>query len=222
MRLIRSVLAICVFLLFGASLSHAGTISGSVYCDMPALNTPDPGSTYAGTLCATFEAGSINFASDGGGGRDTLGWFLDTGSTLPGSVTYLNGYTASSNFDNTLFTFTGQAFFANGAQYTVTHDDGTVMQVNGMTVFSSPSPTPPITDMFTYTGVTGTYDFAFNYTQDGGGAVYYTNAADSPVPESGSLILVLIGTGVVGTSGAIRYRLEHKPAGQEDVPPSAT
>ena len=207
MRFLRFAFAIpCLVLLTLSAVSaHANTINGSAYCQLTDPNTPAPGSPNTGTLCATFQASSINFVSDGNGGRNSLGWFLDMGSTIPGSITYLNGFDAGSSLDMTLFAFTGQAFFTNGAQYSVTHDDGTVMQVNGVTVLNLPQPTSPVTDSFIYTGPTGVYDFAYNYTEDTGGSTYQTNATDSPVPEPSSL--ALLGTGVIGAVGLVRRRL---------------
>ena len=171
--------------------AHANTISGSVFCnlsDAEASNTPVPGlSPTSGTLCATFESTGIDFTNTG---PNTIGNFLNSNNLILGDIHYLNGFSADSGLDYSLFQFTGFGAFQNGQTYSATHDDGTVMTVNGATVINAPSPTPARTDTFTWTGDSGNYNFAYDFTEEAGSTVYYTDATNSPVPEPTTALLL--------------------------------
>jgi hypothetical protein len=216
MRLVfRLSLAVpCIAALLAApGTVRAASISGVAYCGISSAvagSTPTSATLSAGEAtgkeCATFSATSITFSAETSAGY-SLGGFL-TGDGAAYSISYLNGYTAGSGLNNTLFVFTGTASFTNGSSFDVTHDDGTNMYVNGSLVLGVPGPTPPITTPYTYTGATGNYGFQFIYTEWCGGAADYITTLvppTSPVPEPNTLMLVA--SGVLGLGGLVRRRM---------------
>lgn len=187
------------------AVAHANVISGTVYCNLSsneASNTTTPGSApTTGTLCATFQTSDINFTNSNGG-QNTVGQFLNSTGLIIGGINYTNGFSASSNLDDSLLTFTGSAYFNNGQTYYATHDDGTVMQVNGVIVINAPSPTAARTDTFTFNGQSGMYNFAYNFSEVQGASIYKTNAAATPEPASAALL----GSGLLSGVTLLRRR----------------
>ena len=192
--------------------AHANTISGVAYCNISsadAANTPAPGVAPSGTECATFSAGDLAFYNSDPN-TNTLGAFLNSYSEILGSVTYLNGFSAGSSLDESLFQFTGTGYFVQGQTYNAYHDDGTVMNVGGTTVVNAPSPISLTDTTFVFNNSTGNYDFAYNYTENYGTSAFGTDADASPVPEPSSLFLLATG-GAIALLYARRRNLNNSP-----------
>ncbi len=173
----------------GTAYSVSSTVAGST----PSAVTL--ASVLAGaTEWATFTANGIDFSGDAAGAYN-LGGFLNSNG-VASSITYMNGASASTNLDNTLWVFTGTATFTNGESFNVVHDDGVNMYVNGSSVLSVPGATAPITSTFTYSGPTGSYNFEFIYTECCGGTADFITtlvpSAPSSAPEPGTNGMVLL------------------------------
>jgi hypothetical protein len=162
-------------------------------------NAPGPGATE----WSTFTANGINFSGDAAGAYN-LGGFLNSGG-VASNITYMNGASASTNLDNTLWEFTGSGSFTNGEMFNVVHDDGVNMYVNGAAVLLDGTPTPPVTSTFTYTGPTGTYNFDFIYVECCGGTADFKTTlvpsapatVNTPEPATGLLLGVGLLCGIL-------------------------
>ncbi len=210
-RFALSAVLLGVAVLVVAGTASATAYSGVAYCDESAVssNTPTlatlPAAIPGGTECATFTFSAINFSGDAPGAYN-LGGFLNSNGTASG-ITYLNGFTGSSNLDDTLWVFTGSANFTTGQVFNVAHDDGTNMYVNGVNVLSAPGPTAPVVSTFTYTAASGNFGFQFIYTECCAGTADYKTTLVPPVvgtPEPGTLVLLF--SGMLGVVGTIRRR----------------
>jgi hypothetical protein len=221
MKLFRALsLASCVAVLVAAAgTAQAIPISGTVWSNWSANVPTFSGLPAAGTASATFSATSIDFCVLDSHctvpGSYTIGGFLASQGNASGvsGVSFMNGATSGSTLDNTLWEFTGTAFFTNGQKFNVEHDDGTVMYVGGTgagnLVLNQPGPTSFNTSTYTYTGPTGNEAFTFLYGETSGApAVYETNLIPltAPTPEPSSI--VLLGSGLLAAAGAIRRRVK--------------
>jgi hypothetical protein len=108
----------------------------------------------------------------------TLGVFLGTGGAT--NITYENGGTSSTALSNgagatstsplpsgVLFDLTGTTMLTNGTTYSITHDDGMTLYIDGNSFLSEPAPTsaePPLgVTSGAWTGTTGTHSFELVY-----------------------------------------------------------
>ena len=202
--------------------AHAGSISGTMWENQSA-NVPLFGSLpSAGSANATFTTNGIDFCSqvniassptcNGASAPYTINGFLNSngGSNGVSGLTFHNGAAGGDTLNNTLWEFTGTAFFTNGETFQVAHDDGLIMYVGGTAagniVLNAPGPTPPTLSTFTYTGATGLQSFTYLYGETHGApAVFDTTLGVAPaVPEPSSIIL--LGSGLLAAAGVVRRR----------------
>jgi len=182
-----------------AARTNAATINGILWSvpastadNVPTLgNTPAPGATEWGT----FNASAIQFSGDAAGNYN-LGGFLNSFGAAS-NIVYMNAATATTDLTNVLFEFTGTALFTNGQTFSVIHDDGVNMYVNGSLVLGAPGATSSTTQPYTYKGPTGNESFDFIYANGPANqADFQTTLAStltSGTPEPSALMLLPVG-----------------------------
>ena len=175
---------------------------------------PNPISFPTMGLDATFTSTSVNWMNPFGPG--TLRNFLasNPGTTINtcttatvGAVTYncntdvISTGTATTQTATTygqILEISGTENFVSGTTYSITHDDGIVVTLDGAVIISSMVPTPsPITNTFT---ASGTHNIVIEYAECCGNPAILTSnlPVNFTVPEPGSLALVLLGALLTG------------------------
>jgi hypothetical protein len=198
------VFASAVAVLASAGFAHANTVTGSIYENDPTgagdatlANVP------AGTPDVTFTTTApLNFAS---GGAYTIDEFLASS----GPFTYLTGAThGGDTLLNTLFNFTGTVSVTQNETFTVGHDDGLTLVINGVHVIDAPGPTGFATTNFTWTGAAGTYAFQLVYGECCGapGDLSVSLPLVSQTPLPAALPLFAGGFGLLGFFSRRRRR----------------
>jgi hypothetical protein len=199
--LIATALSVCASGVM-VSAAHAAIIGSAYFVSEAESQNAVIGFAH-GAANATFSLpnGPIGFTSAGG---YSLGAFL---ASSPGEIT-LTGTAAdlAQNLDSvaggTMIELTGTVSVVNGQTFTVSHDDGLQLMIDGLLVVNVPGPTAPAVTTVTYTGPTGTFAFDLVYGECcGAPAVLATSLPliGTTVPEPATLALLsaaLIGFGV--------------------------
>ena len=180
---------------------------------------PNPISFPTTGLDATFTSTSVNWMNPFGPG--SLRNFLasDSGTTINtcttatvGAVSYncntdvISTGTAGSQSATTygqILEISGTETFVGGTTYSITHDDGIVVTLDGSVIISSMVPTPsPVTSTFT---ASGTHNIVIEYAECCGNPAILTSnlPVNSTVPEPGTLPLTL---GALLTGGGLLFR----------------
>jgi hypothetical protein len=168
----------------------------------------------ASAAVITFTTNAINFDDTTPQSTATVQQFFNSNSS---AVTVLTG---SSHLSDILTTagiiqsggyilFTGSTFLNAGTtSYSVNHDDGAELQVNGQTAFSSPGPTTQITSTGSVTaGSAGNYTFNLAFGEVNGTPAVIQFSPALPTPEPSTLAI-----GGVGALGMIGYGLRRRKA----------
>jgi hypothetical protein len=215
------IAACAVLVLALASSAHATYIGLSWV--VPGTDAPWLGGTVAPNpilfpttgLDATFTSSTVNFMN--GFGSGTLRNFItsDAGATIGtcttttvGAVTYnCNTDVISTGTEGTqtattygqIIELMGTETFVGGTTYSITHDDGIVLSLDGTVVINSGVPTAsPTTNTFTTTS--GTHSIVIEYAECCGNPAILTSnlPANTTVPEPANFALVVGGllTGV--------------------------
>jgi VPDSG-CTERM motif len=187
--------------------ARANVVFGSLWEGI-SDNTPAiPSNLPGGAPNVTFTAPSpINFDSRASGNGYTIGGWLSTGSG-----TILTGAGEAGNtIDDTFIYITGQVTVNNGQVFTLAHDDGLTLIINGQTVVNAPNPTAPTVTSGTYTGPSGNWDFQLYYDEvKGAPAVLQVDLPfQSPSVPDGGTTFALLGMSLAGLASlARRFRL---------------
>jgi hypothetical protein len=134
----------------------------------------------------------------------SLSGFLTSGGD---GLTYLTGSSHGvDSINNDVFEFTGTTTLVAGHTYTINHDDGMILFINGVKVIDSGNPTPSIPSSF-IAASSGTFSFDLLYAEVNGAPATLSGSIGSTAATPEPSSIVLLGSGLLAAAGAIRRRM---------------
>ena len=156
----------------GTAYQSSTFVTNAVKSNLTGL-TPIATFTVPSTACSG-GALCFNDQSEAANPNGTLGGFLGTGGAT--NINYENGGSPATALSNgasdtstdpppsgVLFDLTGTTTLTAGVTYSVTHDDGMTLYIDGTSFLSSPGPTSSVPTSGKWMGTTGTHSFEIVY-----------------------------------------------------------
>ncbi|HUZ94630.1 MAG TPA: PEP-CTERM sorting domain-containing protein [Edaphobacter sp.] len=201
-RILFAIPCLAAFLAV-TGVAHAYTFTGSVWENATSWPNSLPASTSAlGTPSATFSVDGINFNSNGSTDY-TIGSFLTSGGNTVSNQSASFAGIAGDTLNNTIYEFTGYTNLVAGQTYSVTHDDGAILYIDGVAVINAGAPTSAEVSSFV-ASATGTFSVDLLYAEvNGAPAVLTSDLVATPEPSS----IILLGSGLLGVAGLVRRRM---------------
>ena len=213
----RSIAMAGAALLAGAvwsQASYANTFTVDVWTSVEsasknAQRSAVPGTTPNFVYDFSTTTGALDLSLPSGG-NDSVAGFLATEPLVDGTFTCVGSCTGAGtapNLQNSFFEITGTTFVSAGEKYSITHDDGASLYIDGVKVIQSPSPTNLKTSSGTYTGSNvGNQSFELVYGENNGLpadllATLPIETTTSTTPLPATLPLLAGGLGFLGFLG---------------------
>ena len=197
-------LGIVSLLALVASAAHADTFTGSVYSTTPYPASLSPSQTPTGQNYGSFTVNQIDFY---GGPTNTspsytVGGFLNSN----GSVATLSPGLAGLSLDDKEIQLMGNVYLTAGTTYTITHDDGMFLYLDGSSTCTICAGSPTTAEASSFTvGTSGTYAVDLLYAEVNGAPGVLEFPATTATPEPSSFLL--LGSGLVSAAGLVRRRI---------------
>jgi hypothetical protein len=193
-----------VLALTGSGLAQANTVSGNLW-RVPEATAQNavPANIPATIPDVAFDVDSpLNFGSVNLGRNSTIGTWLENAGAS--HIVENTPSTLDAPMDNgiqgTLLEFSGTVTVTSGQTFTIAHDDGVTLFIDGQDIGLNAGPTAPVTSTATYTGPSGTFPFQLVYAECcGGEAVLQVSLPfTSAVPEPETYAMLMVGLGLIG------------------------
>ncbi len=197
------LIALTLAVVLAGSIAQANLITGKLWHVSEAVSqNAIPANVPLTTPDVTFDVNAVNFDSQTSG--YSVGAFLTGGGAF--NITENTSGTLASFLDPVLIEFSGHVSVTTGMSFTVAHDDGLTLIINGTNLGFNPGPSAPATTTLNWGGPSGTFDFQLVYGECcGPPAVLKTSLPLNNVPEPG--MMLLIGSGLLGLA-ALRTKFK--------------